>query len=819
MADLPRILPHIVLRSKGSAEGYTTNKKPPRHKLPDRDRAQHADALKAALEIALVDAELRRGERTEGTASGFYLEVEFAPGSEQAAELLESRAKGIELVAMRSGSAEAPARATIFVPDKAAGFLRKKIDEYKSEETKPRKPDGVPQPKHQPLIARLQSIALAAIRSVYTDDPNLLPLPGQKIWWEVWIRPGVVDSFEATALKFDVLLQKNALAFPDREVRLAFGDEVAMARLFVNTDAIAELRRAKDTPSVFMRWTNREQAEWTRDITDRLAVGGGNDVAVCLLDTGVTRRHPLISPLMSEHSAITYDPTWSEGDAHGHGTNMAGLALYGDLVPIMLGTGAFSIFHRLESVKILPDHGENDPRLYGAITLDSVAGAEIAAPDRRRAVCMAVTSDVGTTRGRPSSWSAAVDKLCFGDATIRRLLLISAGNIRENLSHREYPSRNDVEPIENPGQAWNAITVGAYTEKSIIGDQSYAGWTAVAPSGDLCPTSRTSVSWERPWPVKPDIVLEGGNWATDGDQIDCPDDLGILTTHRDPSTRHFDIIRDTSAATALAANLAGRMMVALPERWPESIRGLIIHSAEWTPSMRQKFAAFTTEQQKLVFLRTFGYGVPAYERAVLSAANDLTLIAEDEIQPFEKKASQIKTHQMNLHRLPWPIAALEELGHAEVELRVTLSYYVEPNPGERGWIRKHRYPSHSFRFDLKRAFESEKEFRQRINKQAIGEEETMSKNNSGSDGWLLGRIRDRGSIHSDHWKGMAIDLAKRSVIAVYPVGGWWKENPRHDRYGHKVRYSLIVSIRALSSEVDIYTPVVNQVAASIEIST
>ncbi len=508
-----------------------------------------------------------------------------------------------------------------------------------------------------------------------------------------------------------------------------------------------------------------------------------------------------------------YDPSWIGGDAHGHGTSMAGVVLYGDLISVLVGSGSFAIFHRLESVKILPDQGENDPRLYGAITLDSVASAEISSPNRRRAVCMAVTSQVGTTRGRPSSWSAAVDQLCFGDSMVRRLVLISAGNISENLSHRDYPSRNEVAPIENPGQAWNAITVGAYTNKSIIGDQSYAGWTAVAPPGDLCPTSRTSVSWERPWPIKPDVVLEGGNWATDGDQIDCPDDLGILTTHRDPSTRHFDIIRETSAATALAANLAGRMMVALPERWPETIRGLIIHSAEWTATMRNQLAACTTEQQKLAFVRKFGYGVPTYERAALSAANDLTLIAEDE------KASRITTHQMKLHRLPWPRTALEELGQADVELRVTLSYYVEPNPGDRGWIRKHRYPSHGFRFDLKRALESETEFRKRINKQAVGEDEKIGKTNSGSDGWVLGRIKDRGSIHSDHWKGMAIDLAQRSVIAVYPIGGWWKENPGHNRYGQKVRYSLIVSIRALSSAVDIYTPVVNQVSASIEIST
>ena len=33
---------------------------------------------------------------------------------------------------------------------------------------------------------------------------------------------------------------------------------------------------------------------------------------------------------------------------------------------------------------------------------------------------------------------------------------------------------------------------------------------------------------------KPDIVLEGGNWAALGDQMDCPDDLGLLTTYRDP---------------------------------------------------------------------------------------------------------------------------------------------------------------------------------------------------------------------------------------------------------------------------------------------
>jgi hypothetical protein len=243
------------------------------------------------------------------------------------------------------------------------------------------------------------------------------------------------------------------------------------------------------------------------------------------------------------------------------------------------------------------------------------------------------------------------------------------------VSKSGYPARNDTEPIENPAQAWNAITVGAYTEKTAIADTMYAGWEAVAPAGELSPTSRTSLLWERQWPIKPDILLEGGNWAALDEQFDCPDNLGLLTTFRDPGVRHFDVFRDTSAATALAGNLAGRMLAQMPERWPETIRALMIHSAEWTDPMKQRFAGAGSEQQKRALFRRYGYGVPSYARAVFSSANDLTLIAEDELQPFWKDANDgvIKTRHMNLHEFPWPRAELEQLGATEVELRVTLS--------------------------------------------------------------------------------------------------------------------------------------------------
>ncbi len=125
-----------------------------------------------------------------------------------------------------------------------------------------------------------------------------------------------------------------------------------------------------------------------------------------------------------------------------------------------------------------------------------------------------------------------------------------------------------------------------------------------------------------------------------------------------------------------------------------------------------------------------------------------------------------------VHQFPWPRTELEQLGETQVELRVTLSYFVEPNPGERGWLRKHRYASHALRFAVKRELESVDEFRGRINAAAGAEEAGLAPVAGGADHWYLGRIRNAGSIHSDHWYGNAADLAKKSEIGVYPISGW-----------------------------------------------
>ena len=70
---------------------------------------------------------------------------------------------------------------------------------------------------------------------------------------------------------------------------------------------------------------------------------------------------------------------------------------------------------------------------------------------------------------------------------------------------------------------------------------------------------------------------------------------------------------------------------------------------------------------------------------------------------------------IDYYRLPWPRCTLETLGDKLVELRVTLSYFIEPSPGLYAPVTPSRYRSHGLRFDLKKADETEADFNKRIN--------------------------------------------------------------------------------------------------------
>jgi len=321
-------------------------------------------------------------------------------------------------------------------------------------------------------------------------------------------------------------------------------------------------------------------------------------------------------------------------------------------------------------------------------------------------------------------------------------------------------------------------------------------------------------------PIKPEVVFEGGNVGTDGYGCAGIPSLKLLTTHSNITERYFSTFEATSASTALASKFAAEIYAQYPLLWPETVRALLVHSAQWTDEMKNQFTHGTTDRQKAQHLvRCVGFGVPILEKALWSVKNSLALVIEDELQPYEKlRGKQPSTRDMHIHDLPWPKDSLEALGETQVEMTVTLSYFIEPNPSSRNVSGKYSYPSHQLRFNVKRPTESVREFQGRINRHGRDEEEGSAKAPSDPN-WLLGDFRDKGSIHKDVWKGTAVQLAERGQIAIYPAMGWWRTRTKLQRWEKSARYSLVISIAVPETDIDLYAEITNQIETPITTPT
>ena len=89
----------------------------------------------------------------------------------------------------------------------------------------------------------------------------------------------------------------------------------------------------------------------------------------------------------------------------------------------------------MQSLKLIHEPDPHRPDLYGTVTIEGISRLEVDAT-KRRVYCMAITADA-RDRGKPSSWSAAIDNLACGAINdTRRLILISAGNIELRQSGR-----------------------------------------------------------------------------------------------------------------------------------------------------------------------------------------------------------------------------------------------------------------------------------------------------------------------------------------------------------------------------------------------
>lgn len=820
----------------------------PQTKKPLRsDYVTHAAALVKALGSALPPIPRPEDDRRlsiPGLKPGAIVEIDtLAPTTDRQGPVRVPPAfeyPAQDLVVLRTTREDNRSEtAMVFVPDASRAALFARLAAYGSD-----KPTNKER-KHVDQFEKIETFKPVAVESLFgTADLAT----ADAIWWELWARKVSVQGLAAALSDAGWDVHEDRLKFADVEVLFVYGVGRNLADALEQAPgAVVEVRRSVDTiaPFLDLRAGHLGQHDFIADLEGRLVAVPTGAPAICILDTGVTAAHPLVAPGLA--SALSVDGRWQTDDhaPHGgHGTGLASLVLHGDLYFAMNGTEAVPLTHWVESVKLLPPQGfpANAVHSYGAITQSAISLIESETPEQRRSFCLACSTDRNSPT-RPSSWSGAIDQAAAGAMTgereasrtaaqtPKRLFLIAAGNMGAG-------TRADVDVggrIEDPAQAWNALTIGGVTAKTTLPLMS--GLTPVAQTNTLSPFSTDTAGLPSDLlPVKPEVLFEAGNMAESilGD-CDWHEDLSLLAAGSDLQKAPLTPFWATSAAVAVGGNFVGRLESALPGLWPETYRALVVHSATWTSPMKRLFigtgASWLSRLPKGEVqnrLRRVGFGVPSLDRAIYSARNDFTLIAESEIQPYAAGASgNAVFNEVHFYDLPWPHALLEEMGDDSATLRVTLSYFIEPNLSGKAATRPETYRSFGLRFVLKKRTESDDDFRRRLSAlededegRVENDEEDEDDDVVGQSGkpkapasrWLIGpKAVSAGSLHCDIWRGKASELAAHDMIAVRPVTGWWKTHVGQKRFADKGRYALIMSVDANGQPVDLHSEVNAQV--------
>lgn len=819
---------------KGREPGYEP-KRPPQ---PLRGRAHGQDLANALRQIHQQWATEQRALAVQGDDRALYIVVEAVAGFEPPIDQL-GKETGAEVVAIPPG--QPPPYVTWRVPEAAIAKFIAKFEAYAnlSKVT----PSGLP--RHRDLVEFIARLRRATIEAFWTADRSRFPAANDVVWWEVWLRSSrgqpELARLRTYLAQVDAKMGREALVFGDRSVALAFASANQLAQ---SIDLLADLAELRPAAAVVLgELPPRDQWTYMTGLQDRIVAPRLDAPAVCILDTGVAREHPLLAPALAATDHRAARPEWGSGDHHGHGTEMAGVALFGDLRQLTPTSGPVQPRHRLESCKLLPPPPDTtEPRLWGRITNDAVTVMEQRAEPRRRAFAMPVTVEEtrcdehgfavvvpSSNRGLPSSWSGAVDAIAAGipiepDGPAlrvdrerarqdRRLFLVSAGN--NGSTDADYLRQVETWPVADPAHAWNALTVGAYTELDEVEltERATGAEAPLALRGDLSPYTTSSMLFSSGWPIKPEVLFEGGNKlrpSPAAGQALGTASLSLTTTYYRPHERPFCETWATSPASMLAAKMAAEILVEHPDMWPETVRALMVHSARWTPAMERRKPKGNKKAQWLAFHRMHGYGVPDLSRALKSAANAVTLMREAHIVPLRvHNKREVKFDQWHEYALPWPTAVLQGLGSVALRLRVTLSYFVDPHPVRSEREPTLRYASCGLRFELKRPTETAAEFHARTNRRLRHEVPGKKPTPPAPKGWLLGEERHHGSLHHDVWTGTAAELATMDRLIVYPVHGWWRHGSSYARLADGLRYALVVTIETVDEtlQLDLYTPV------------
>lgn len=521
--------------------------------------------------------------------------------------------------------------------------------------------------------------------------------------------------------------------------------------------------------------------------------------AIVVLDGGVIPTHPLIEPaLAGQHhqSFLPGNTSVLDGGTDGHCTAVVSVAAYGGLGETLLHHSGVIKPCRVAVARLLDDNTQ----LPHSVNLKSAlprAAAAMLDRNGARILNHSIASHAPFNRSRMSIWAEALDRLAYDNGQEGFLVIVATGNIDGDIT----PTYAQVEAwlheqghplylleercrLRNPAQAINALTVGAFVPRAGVAFtvRERTGSRTVADDQQPSPFTRTGFGYLRE--VKPEVVEEGGNWYVDrsGHLLTAPHitDVPVANSLYATEGKLLKFGNGTSLSAPRVAHLAAEILEVLPGASVDLVRALIVNAAEWPMQLATVEAA----------LRTFGYGVPHRDRALLPAGPRCILIIEDEIQ----------IGHAQYFRVPFPTDLFERNPETMVRLSVTLSY--------RAPIRKTnlKYRGTVLEWNLAKRQEGIEQFRARCSTLLAipgDDDEEVPDQPVGDWGWMVGkRLRTRGTAQKDWFEAPASYFSDELLLGVIGRRGWLSK--LQEQQGFIQRYAAAIAIEAVASVVPLH---------------
>jgi hypothetical protein len=392
-----------------------------------------------------------------------------------------------------------------------------------------------------------------------------------------------------------------------------------------------------------------------------------NATGICILDSGVTGGHPLLGPALGEATVVP-PRLGSSADENGHGTMVAGLALYGD-VQDCIHRRQFVPQLRLYSARVL-----NRDNKFDDDTLITTQMRQSIEYFRNTYGCRVFSASLGDDSlpfngGKVSAWASILDHL---SRELDVLVVVSVGNYdhepsqdRDSDHHVQgYPHYLMDPParIIEPATGCIVLTVGSLANSANvpIGQSGNVAYRPIAQPGQPSPFTRSGPGIGGA--IKPELCEYGGNLVYDGytHRTRSSSESSIVSLNRDYVQRLFQTDAGTSYAAPKVAHIAARVWSGFPQGGTNLIRSLLAASA----TVPEEALQILNPVGESAVRQLCGYGVPSHDRALHSDANRVVLYAQGEL-PFD---------MFHIYEVPIP----DEIYNVGGQRRISVTLAFDP---------------------------------------------------------------------------------------------------------------------------------------------